>query len=217
MTRHAQAHSKAAIKTIPKNANCSESQLYCFTQHPQLLIMIQLSVNGGAAGQPDLRKIDVRNLHACSLISKETDQCFFFVGIEAEGNIIIRFETHSTSAIDDFRKSKVVFFSGKFHWSHLWPQHTTDHMLTVSFDPETGWSAPEIKPYGPLSLDPASSCFQYCPNLFEGTKVGTWILEFTGPIVFEWNVNVSEYKYNLCILYRLTLVRMVNPACSVQA
>ncbi|KAF8055623.1 aminotransferase [Lyophyllum atratum] len=46
----------------------------------------------------------------------------------------------------------------------------TDHMLVVSYEPLTGWSAPEIKPYGPLSLDPASSCFQYCPNVFEGMK-----------------------------------------------
>ncbi|KAK0229369.1 aminotransferase [Armillaria nabsnona] len=47
---------------------------------------------------------------------------------------------------------------------------TTDHMLVVSFDPSTGWSAPEIKPYAPLSLDPMSSCFQYCTNIFEGMK-----------------------------------------------
>ncbi|KAF8584948.1 branched-chain amino acid aminotransferase II [Ramaria rubella] len=46
----------------------------------------------------------------------------------------------------------------------------TDHMLLMSFDPVSGWSPPAIRPYGPLSLDPASSCFQYCPNLFEGMK-----------------------------------------------
>ncbi|KAK0199515.1 aminotransferase [Desarmillaria ectypa] len=46
----------------------------------------------------------------------------------------------------------------------------TDHMLVVSFDPSTGWSAPEIKPYAPLSLDPMSSCFQYCTSVFEGMK-----------------------------------------------
>ncbi len=51
----------------------------------------------------------------------------------------------------------------------------TDHMLYVTYDPESGWSAPEIKPYGPLTLDPASSCFQYCPNVFEGMKVGLGI------------------------------------------
>jgi branched-chain amino acid aminotransferase len=43
-------------------------------------------------------------------------------------------------------------------------------MMIVSFNPVTGWSAPEIKPYAPLVLDPASSCFQYCPSVFEGMK-----------------------------------------------
>ncbi|RDB27397.1 Branched-chain-amino-acid aminotransferase, mitochondrial [Hypsizygus marmoreus] len=46
----------------------------------------------------------------------------------------------------------------------------TDHMLVMNYEPTAGWSAPEIKPYGPLSLDPACSCFQYCPNVFEGMK-----------------------------------------------
>lgn len=47
----------------------------------------------------------------------------------------------------------------------------SDHMLIMHYEPEHGWSAPEIKPYGPLSIDPASSCLQYCPNVFEGMKV----------------------------------------------
>ena len=47
----------------------------------------------------------------------------------------------------------------------------TDHMLYMDFAPEHGWSSPEIKPYGPLSLDPACSCFQYCSSVFEGMKV----------------------------------------------
>ncbi|KAH9005723.1 branched-chain amino acid aminotransferase II [Lactarius hatsudake] len=46
----------------------------------------------------------------------------------------------------------------------------TDHMLYMDFAPERGWSPPQIKPYGPLSLDPACSCFQYCPSVFEGMK-----------------------------------------------
>lgn len=45
----------------------------------------------------------------------------------------------------------------------------TDHMLMVDYDP-SGWNAPEIKPFGPLSLDPTSSCFHYCPCVFEGMK-----------------------------------------------
>jgi len=54
---------------------------------------------------------------------------------------------------------------------HLPSQTKTDHMLVVHFDPVNGWSAPEIKPYGPLHIDPASSCLQYCSNVFEGLKV----------------------------------------------
>ena len=50
-------------------------------------------------------------------------------------------------------------------------QVMTDHMLYMDFVPERGWSPPQIKPYGPLSLDPACSCFQYCPSVFEGMKV----------------------------------------------
>ncbi|KIJ58938.1 hypothetical protein HYDPIDRAFT_32176 [Hydnomerulius pinastri MD-312] len=46
----------------------------------------------------------------------------------------------------------------------------TDHMAVATFDPSTGWSDPVIKPYGPLSLDPASSCLQYSSNCFEGMK-----------------------------------------------
>ncbi|KAF6758775.1 aminotransferase [Ephemerocybe angulata] len=49
-------------------------------------------------------------------------------------------------------------------------QTQTDHMLIVNYDPEHGWGTPEIKPYAPLVLDPMSSCFQYCPNVFEGMK-----------------------------------------------
>ncbi|KAI0697146.1 aminotransferase [Cytidiella melzeri] len=49
-------------------------------------------------------------------------------------------------------------------------QITTDHMAITSYDPINGWSDPEIKPYGPLMLDPLSSCLQYSTNLFEGMK-----------------------------------------------
>jgi branched-chain amino acid aminotransferase len=44
-------------------------------------------------------------------------------------------------------------------------------MLYMDFSPDHGWSPPQIRPYGPLNLDPASSCFHYCPNVFEGLKV----------------------------------------------
>ncbi|KAJ6451315.1 aminotransferase [Mycena sanguinolenta] len=46
----------------------------------------------------------------------------------------------------------------------------TDHMLIMTYHPLTGWSAPEIKPYGPIPIDPASNCLQYASNVFEGMK-----------------------------------------------
>ncbi|KAF8883825.1 aminotransferase [Infundibulicybe gibba] len=46
----------------------------------------------------------------------------------------------------------------------------TDYMLIAHYNPASGWSAPEIKPYGPLTIDPFSSCLQYCTNIFEGMK-----------------------------------------------
>lgn len=39
----------------------------------------------------------------------------------------------------------------------------TDHMLVIHHDPARGWLEPEIKPYGPLALDPASACLHYAP------------------------------------------------------
>ncbi len=49
-------------------------------------------------------------------------------------------------------------------------------MMVAHYDPIHGWSAPEIKPYAPLSIDPASSCLQYATNVFEGMKVRIHIL-----------------------------------------
>ncbi|CCM04140.1 uncharacterized protein FIBRA_06302 [Fibroporia radiculosa] len=49
-------------------------------------------------------------------------------------------------------------------------QVMTDHMIVATFHPQTGWSIPEIKPYGPICLDPASSCFHYSTSVFEGMK-----------------------------------------------
>lgn len=43
-------------------------------------------------------------------------------------------------------------------------------MLTVKWTLEQGWQAPEIKPYGPLQLDPSSTVLHYAAELFEGMK-----------------------------------------------
>ncbi|HMG55568.1 MAG TPA: branched-chain amino acid aminotransferase [Kofleriaceae bacterium] len=49
-------------------------------------------------------------------------------------------------------------------------QYFTDHMFVMEFEPERGWHDPRIIPYGPISLDPASSALQYAQEIFEGFK-----------------------------------------------
>ncbi|KAL1876582.1 hypothetical protein VTK73DRAFT_9246 [Phialemonium thermophilum] len=46
----------------------------------------------------------------------------------------------------------------------------TDHMITASWDIVTGWSTPELRPYGPLSLMPTASVLHYATECFEGLK-----------------------------------------------
>ncbi|KAJ3121672.1 branched-chain-amino-acid aminotransferase [Physocladia obscura] len=45
-----------------------------------------------------------------------------------------------------------------------------DHMLDVNWDSKNGWAAPEIKPYGNLSLAPSATVFHYGVECFEGMK-----------------------------------------------
>lgn len=47
----------------------------------------------------------------------------------------------------------------------------TDHMITASWKASTGWSAPELVPYGPLNLMPTASVLHYATECFEGLKV----------------------------------------------
>jgi branched-chain amino acid aminotransferase len=46
----------------------------------------------------------------------------------------------------------------------------TDHMLTVEWTPDTGWSGARIEPYAPLSIDPATAVLHYAQEIFEGMK-----------------------------------------------
>jgi branched-chain amino acid aminotransferase len=46
----------------------------------------------------------------------------------------------------------------------------TDHMATAVWTRDGGWADATIKPYGPLSLDPATSVLHYGQAIFEGFK-----------------------------------------------
>ncbi|TDH73908.1 hypothetical protein CCR75_008077 [Bremia lactucae] len=46
----------------------------------------------------------------------------------------------------------------------------TDHMLEVDWEQGKGWGDPIIRPYGPISMDPASAVLHYALECFEGMK-----------------------------------------------
>jgi branched-chain amino acid aminotransferase len=46
----------------------------------------------------------------------------------------------------------------------------TDHMVTIHWTEERGWHEALLRPYGPLTLDPATQVFHYAQELFEGLK-----------------------------------------------
>lgn len=46
----------------------------------------------------------------------------------------------------------------------------TDHMAHVRWTHSDGWHGAEVRPYGPLTLDPAASVLHYAQEIFEGIK-----------------------------------------------
>ena len=46
----------------------------------------------------------------------------------------------------------------------------TDHMVTIEWASDAGWHDARVRPYGPLSLDPATHVFHYGQAIFEGFK-----------------------------------------------
>ena len=49
-------------------------------------------------------------------------------------------------------------------------RYFTDHMVRIDWTAANGWSAGEVVPYGPLSLDPATMVLHYGQEIFEGLK-----------------------------------------------
>ncbi|ELR08649.1 hypothetical protein VC83_03874 [Pseudogymnoascus destructans] len=46
----------------------------------------------------------------------------------------------------------------------------TDHMITCTWNVNSGWGIPELKPYGPFSIMPTASVLHYATECFEGLK-----------------------------------------------
>lgn len=50
----------------------------------------------------------------------------------------------------------------------------TDHMVDLCWSEKGGWHRPRVRPYGPISLDPAAAVLHYGQEIFEGLKAYRW-------------------------------------------
>src|SRR5688500_20313707 len=71
--------------------------------------------------------------------------------------------TPSSAPVDDARLAEILANPG-------FGTHFTDHMFTVEWTPDTGWSGARITPYTALTLDPATAVLHYAQETFEGLK-----------------------------------------------
>ncbi|WP_119697281.1 branched-chain amino acid aminotransferase [Microbacterium halotolerans] len=46
----------------------------------------------------------------------------------------------------------------------------TDHMVDICWSEKGGWHRPQVRPYGPIQLDPAAAVLHYAQEIFEGLK-----------------------------------------------
>ena len=49
-------------------------------------------------------------------------------------------------------------------------KHFTDHMVDICWSEIGGWHRPRVRPYGPITLDPAAAVLHYAQEIFEGLK-----------------------------------------------
>jgi branched-chain amino acid aminotransferase len=49
-------------------------------------------------------------------------------------------------------------------------RHFTDHMVMATWTAADGWHDAQVKPYGPLLLDPSAAVLHYAQEIFEGLK-----------------------------------------------
>ncbi|MDR3255445.1 MAG: branched-chain amino acid aminotransferase [Synergistaceae bacterium] len=66
----------------------------------------------------------------------------------------------------------------------------TDHMLLIGYKKGLGWHNGRIVPYGPLSLDPASTCLHYGQLIFEGMKA--YKISGGGIVLFRPDQNMAR-------------------------
>ncbi len=77
----------------------------------------------------------------------------------------INLNPNSQPASDSSREEKIA--AGGFG------KYYTDNMVIAEWTEASGWSDAELKAYGPLAIDPATSVLHYGQEIFEGMKAYT--------------------------------------------
>ncbi len=71
-------------------------------------------------------------------------------------------------------------------------KHYTDNMVLAQWSEASGWSDAELKTYGPLSIDPATSVLHYGQEIFEGLKA--YIQPNGGVSLFRPEANAERFR-----------------------
>ena len=74
----------------------------------------------------------------------------------------INFKAQTNPVSDSDRAAKLA--EGGFG------KYYTENMIIAEWDEKTGWGDANLVPYGPLSLEPATSVLHYGQEIFEGLK-----------------------------------------------
>ena len=82
----------------------------------------------------------------------------------------------------------------------------TDHMVRISWNRDRGWHDAELRPYGPLQLDPAVSVLHYAQAVFEGLKA--FRQQDGGIAVFRPDAHAARFRRSA---RRLALPELPEP------
>lgn len=96
--------------------------------------------------------------------------------------IILNPQLHPTS--DEDRAEKIA--AGGFG------KYYTDNMIVAKYHDDTGWGDPELKPYGPITMDPATSVLHYGQEIFEGLKA--YAQPDGGVSLFRPEANAARFR-----------------------
>ena len=71
--------------------------------------------------------------------------------------------TEHPHPVSEGRRSEILAAPG-------FGKYFTDNMVMVDYDVDRGWHNAQVKPYGPIALDPSAMVLHYGQEIFEGLK-----------------------------------------------